>query len=441
MMEKFTYKYLSINTKDTNKWYVYYRIIFDNGIVEKRKEYGKKFNLSLNTISNLKERQTVASRLLGVVESFLNQGIDPKFAVDTIDQRNVEKLKQIQKTEDARISITAAIKMLRDEKGWNTPAMGKEKTAASIPAFLYNQLKPYFESIGKSEDIREVTRIDLKNFIEEKFNPADGGKGWSSSSAAIYKAWTSILFAMLVDHELVVTNPVNGIKIKSDKQKLNPIDADDSGQERFEPWTDDEVQHWFDDLDKSDDIIERNVHASSALIYYAFIRKTELLRLKCWMIDFENERITLPPAITKSERKYKSKNLIHVDMPDALVTILLKWMAFRFPNGHSDDDYVLGFTNDTKEPYKYVTFTHHFILVRKHFQKKYNGLYIKKNQYALKHNGVAKLFNVLTKTSRTPNDIQNTIRLQCRHSSFSQTETYLAKLKLEFKEQRNKINF
>ncbi|MDY0905637.1 hypothetical protein [Pedobacter sp. CFBP9032] len=440
-MEKFTYQNLSINTRAVNKWYIYYRIIFDNGIVEKRKEYGKKFHLSLNTISNLKERQTVASRLLGVVENFLNKGIDPKYAVDTIDQRNVEKLKQIQKAEDARISIAAAIKMLKDEKGWNNPAMGKEKTAASIPTFLNNQLKPYFERIGKADDVREVTRIDLKTFIEENFNPADGSKGWSSSSAAIYKAWTSILFAMLVDHELVATNPVTGIKIKTDKQKRNQVEGDDAEQERFEPWADIEVKHWFDDLAKSDNIIERNVLASSALIHYAFIRKTELLRLKCWMIDFDNERITLPPAITKSERKYKSRNLIHVDMPDALVTILLKWMAFRFPNGHGDDDYILGFTSDTKEPYKYVTFTNHFILVRKQFQKKYEGLYIRKNQYALKHNGVAKLFNALTKTNKTPNDIQNIIRLQCRHSSFSQTETYLSKLKLEFKEQRNKINF
>jgi len=438
----FTYSKLQLNTTDDTKWYVGYLLHFENKTVYRGREHGKRnYNISLNSEKDLDKRVKLGKKLLLLVERDLERGINPSSRAESLESKIKKQQEIIDEAQKAKISIDAAIKMTKEEKGWLNPVPSKERTASSLTSFYNNQLKTYLESIDKSDDVRKVTRIDIKKLIDAKFNPAPGVKGWSASSCAIYKAWISILFGVLLEKDLIDINPVIGIKIKSDLEKIDKTQID--GKDKFEPWTATEVEYWFRDL-KDGTEYERLIHASSHVLHYSFVRLTEILRLQCWMVDFENERLTIPPSATKSARKYTNKNLISVDMPDALVVALKSWVAYKYPNGFTDDDYLFPSNlHSTNKPFGYKMFTKLMLDTRNKFQKKYKSekLYIDKQPYGLKHSGVIKLFKALSATQKTPNQIQQIVKEHCRHSSFSTTETYLRRLKLDFDVKREKVNF
>ena len=440
-LPEFTYEKLHLNTTNSEKWYVGYTLVFPDGTTDRRREHGKKnYDISLTKEKDLGKRERLGNKLKGLVLYDLERGVDPNKRNEILENKLRKQKEQEKEEDDKKISIDSAIQMCKEAKGWINAVEGKDRTATTVPMFFTNQLKPYFESINKADDIRHVTRTDIKKFIELHFNPsADSNyKEWSASSCTIYRGWIGILFGVLLDKELITINPVEKIKIKSDSEKIISSDEDDI--DRFEPWLDKEIEIWFADL-KGGTALDRLMYVTSHLFHYAFIRKTEMLRLRCWMIDFDNERLTLPPKITKSARKYSSKNLINVDMPDALMIALKEWIEFKFPDGYSDDDYLIGMDNSPLVSYSYAAMTSHYVRMRKKFQLKYKGLFIDKNQYALKHSGVQKLFRTLSKHHKTPVEIQTIIKNQCRHSSFTQTETYLRRLKLEFEGSREKVNF
>ena len=158
------------------------------------------------------------------------------------------------------------------------------------------------------------------------------------------------------------------------------------------------------------------------------------------MVDLDNRRLTLPPRITKSARKYNSKNLIDVIIPTTLLKILKDWKEEKFANGVDDDGYLFPNPRNGKQ-YKYVTFTQQFGQVRSKFQKTYKGLYEGKNQYALKHSGVINMFLNRIKTDDTQSEISEDIQNQCRHSDWSQTAIYLRKLRLIFKGSARELDY
>lgn len=436
-MPDFKYENLALNTTDWNKCYVGYTIIREDGSRERRKEYGKsQYNISIQKGKDNSEKKDIGNLLLLAVKNDLDEGVDPRNSKISRDIKNLAKLALEKKLEDSKISIDDAIQMTREEKGWINPAETKEHSAGKITTFLKNQLKPYFEEIGKNEDVRDVTRNDIKNFIEAHFNPQldSGDNEWSSASCSVYRGWMGILFSVLLEKDLINVNPTAGIKIKSDSEKIL-MKEDDEDLDRFEPWTDQELHIWFDE-NRTGTSIERMMYTTSCVLHYAFIRKTEILRMRIWMCDFENKKFTLPPKITKSARKYSTKNLLDVFMQEELITALKDWIDFKFPNGYDDDDYLFPNFKGNKIPCPYSTFTRRFVTVREKLQNKHAGLFINKNQYALKHTGVQKMFKSLSKLHLSPNDIQTMISQQCRHSNFNQTETYLRRLKLESQGER-----
>ncbi|KLT66479.1 site-specific integrase [Pedobacter sp. BMA] len=444
-MTALNYKKLSINTADNNKWYVSYYLLTEAGKLERRKEYGlKNYKISLQKEPDLERRMELATTLLNLVKRDLESGVDPKLSLENRKATQRIKLAAWQQEIDDRIKFDDAITMLKEDKGWIDPSEGKEAAARAIPTMLRTSFKPYLVEIGKDDDIRKVTRIDIKNFIERHFNASKGGDiaRWSASTCSAAKARIAILFNMLIDKDLIENNPTIGVKIKSDSEK---IEQDDDGDfDRFEPWSEFEFNTWFDVLKDSENAIDKAIYTSSAIIYYGFIRKSELLRLKCWMVDFTEgrERFTIPPKLTKSAKKYTNKNLINVDIPDALVAILKKWMKYKFPNGFTKDDYLITNNIDTTIPYNYATFTLHFVDTRERFKTDYDGAYVDKNMYALKHSGVIKLYHTLMQSGLPINEVQEALQNHCRHSDFSQTVTYLrGKLKLDFGNTRKKINF
>ena len=441
-MTAFEHSIPVINSKNPDKIYIGYTITFeepvDGKLVHYRKEYGKgSYQISLAKILDPDKKAAKARQLLRLVTADLESGIDPKYRNEHIDRENIRKLAEAKKLEEKKISFKSAVDMCKRAKGWINPVPGKDLTAQSILSLYNNDFHKYLLSIEKDDDIRQVSKADIKAYIESHFNPANGEKGWSATSCATYKGWIAILFNVLIDKDLIENNPCHGIKIKSDQEKILSTSEDNDLVDRFERWSDEEIEIWFNETDNDGD---RFFNAVSHVIFYSFIRKIELLRLKVWMVDFSKERFTIPPRLTKAAKKYKTRDNINVDMPDKLVESLKKWIAFKYPSGFTKDDYLFPSPKASNRNFYLNTFNHYYKEIRYRFQDKYEGMF-HKNIYALKHSGVTRLFNHLIKTDQTPLQIMNIVKDHCRHSSFTQTEVYMRRLDLVFQEGKKKVNF
>lgn len=450
-MGKINYKSLQISTSDPKKWYIYYVLILDDGSTEKRKEFGKIYQISLNKIKDHKERLQKATLLMGLVQKDLEQGIDPKYRMVAIDNRNKQKLEEARKIEDAKISIDEGIELLRREKGWINPDSTKKHAANVISTFLKNSFKTYLIKIGKDDDLRKVKRMDIVNFIEENFNRdtviTKNNKGnnikktgWSSSTSGINKTRISLLFSTLINLGLVEENPTNGVKIKSDAEKLDKSEVNDI--DVHEAWTVEESAEFFKILKESKDKIEQIFFVSGACLFYAAVRKSELLRLKLSHFDFTNNLILMPSKITKSARKYKKNEIIHIDITPKFKSIVEPYIRSMYSKGFDKEDYLF-FQEDSKKEYNYATYNKHWEKLRERLIDLTGGKYFEgKSQYALKHTGTIALYNALVNAGKTPAELQRIIQKHCRHSDWSQTEEYLRdKCKIVIQQNREIIDF
>lgn len=451
---KLQYTNLKISEdKSTGKWFIYYVLANPQSGSAKRKEYGKSYRISINTEPDLVKREKLAQKLMALVKMDLENGVDPKYRDEEIKTKHKQDLEKARISEEAKVNIATAIEWLRHDKGWINPVEGKENTGAVITMLLSNSFTKYLQRIGKAEDVREVTRLDISNYIEENFNRTSTEKatgsgrhknsGWSSSSCSMAKARISLLFGALIDRNLIEVNPTIGVKIKKDSEKVvQPSNGESDDEDRFEPWTSSEVDKWFKDSPISDDLRHQNIFVATNILYYCFVRKSEILRLKCSMVNFDMERLEIPAKLTKSARKYDSKEVVYIDMPDALIKALKWWFALKFPNGFTKDDYILFQHNNTTAKYIYGSFNRHFEKLRIIFQNKYNGEFKTTVCYAIKHTGVIKLYHTLLASDKRPDQIQKILQKHCRHSDWNETENYLRKsCKIEMQGKREKINF
>ncbi|MFA4868077.1 MAG: site-specific integrase [Pedobacter sp.] len=418
-------------------WYVGYSLVLEDGTKVRRKERGKKqYKISLAKVDNEKDRKGKLKLLFDSVEYDLRNGIDPANSDYERKKREWEALK---KAEASKISIDKAIQIIKENRGWVNPTYGNKTTAVLLLAFYNHTFKRFLIEIKKDDNVLSVTKKDLNDWIEKEFNPTEGKKGWSALTCKLNLSRVSILFKTLIQRDYLDFNPCSNIILKKDSEKIVPIKK----TEIYESWTQQEINIWFAELFESGSKADRILHVCSAIIYYTFIRRSEMLRLKIWMIEFPNQRFTLPPHITKSARRYENDNLIHVDIPKSLIEILKEWLSFAYPNGYNDDDFLIPKNNNPKLSYSYRYLCNSFDSIKGQLIEKYKGdnLFVGKNFYALKHTGVQKLFNTLVNTNWMPMQIQAYIMQQCRHATFSQTEVYLRKLKLEFKVERKIVDF
>lgn len=441
-MIAFTHSNPAINVNNPDKIFISYTITFEEEVEGKlihyRKEYGlRSYKISLAKIKDYDQRLATAKQLRRLVLRDLENGIDPKYRNETVDKIKEEKIKEAKKIVDAKVSFTDAVEMTKRAKGWINAVEGKDTSATSILSLYNNDFKRYIHSIDKQDDIRSMSKNEIKQYLEQHFNPViKGDKEWSSSTCRTSLGWISILFTTLLEAEHIQINPCTGIKIKSDSEKIHSVDKDEH-KDRFERWTDEELEILFNETDSQDLLFWKAV---SSVVFYSFIRKAELLRLKVWMVDFKNERFTIPPSKTKSAKKYKTKDKVMVDMPDALVDVLRKWIIYKYPTGFTNDDYLFPSSKHRTVALPKNTINSDYRVLRIKLQDKYPGLF-DKNIYALKHSGVTRLFNTLKKSDNTPMEIMEIIKNHCRHSSFNQTETYLRSLQLDVNATRKKVNF
>lgn len=436
------------------KKYVYYGITFDEPFEGKKTHYRKENGLKNYDISLVRgtedEQRINATLLLKKIKKDLADGIDPKFAKDyriTVEQK---KIVEAQKVEAAKVSLDDAIKLLKDAKGYsgNKIAAGKEITAAGYLSIYNNDFRRYVKLIGKESDLRAITKADIRNYIELHFNPSDKylytegkkkGKrifdNWTAKSCTTAKATISSLFSVLVDKDLIPVNPCFGVKIKRDSEKI--IIAD-SKKDVFELWTKQEMNIFFADTDDMELLYYSTI---GKCIYYSAIRKSEIFRVTMDMVDFENECFAIPAKLTKAAKKHSPTDIVHLDMPDALIVALEKWIAVKYPNGYTGKDFLFPHKTKIWLPTDYRTFNSNWDIFREKLRTQYEGLFMK-NIYALKHNGLAAYFHLLIKrTDLTSHEVKMKMQVQARHEKFDETENYLRKHNLMFEKKREKANF
>lgn len=155
---------------------------------------------------------------------------------------------------------------------------------------------------------------------------------------------------------------------------------------------------------------DRQLFYFTQFIYYCFIRRSELTRLKIENIDWSNRTIVIPSHVSKNKKQES------VVIPDSFYPILEQMSLKSLPA----DYYIFG---RKLQPGKqqYVNYNH--ISTRHNLISKLLGIDDAKGLYSWKHSGVCSLYYALS------GDIYSLMR-QLRHSDLKTTQIYLKSLGL-----------
>ncbi len=198
----------------------------------------------------------------------------------------------------------------------------------------------------------------------------------------------------MVDREWIVKNPFKKIK------KL-PITIG-----RNVAFTDEEKTLLKNYLFQHD----RDMYYFTQFIYYCFIRRSELTRLKIENIDWKNMSIVIPSKASKNKKQES------VVIPNSFICILKEMNLQNLPG-----DYFIFGRKLKPGPIQYKNYNH--ISSRHNEICKDLKLDSEKGLYSWKHSGVCALYPVLN------GDVYALMR-QLRHSELTTTQIYLKSLGL-----------
>lgn len=323
--------------------------------------------------------------------------------------------------EAKKFSFDEVITFVYNAKEYNKPRPNQKNSGETLLRFWNNQFRPYVEKIGKLDDIREINIDDIENFLNGKCSDRidDQGKlikGWSGITSNVRLGWIGIIFSALKKKRLISVNPCTGIERKSNIR----ISA---GKKviRFEVFSRNETKILFEHLEQVDPALL----AVSQILFYAFIRESELLRLKLWMIDFDNNRIIIPPDISKNGRKVKVTE--YVKIPEKLKVTLKMHMEICFGGDLNQDYYLFPRQSSFKAEKSVTHLSSNFAKVLSQLQKKHSGMFTGKTLYALKHTGnTIFLQDNLFSKKKTSLQILMYLKKQNRHSDLSMTQRYIS---------------
>jgi integrase len=202
------------------------------------------------------------------------------------------------------------------------------------------------------------------------------------------------LFNRMIDREWTLSNPFRKIKMK-------PVSTG-----RNVAYTDEEMEVLKKYLYEHD----RDMYYFTQIMYYCFIRRSELAQLKIEDIDLVNHTITIPG--------YVSKNRVQecVVIPVGLEPVLHEMQLHRYDRSN----YVFG----RRLVRTWLPFKNYNHISTRH-NKQLQALYIdpEKGLYSWKHTGVVKAYYATNK------DIYAVMR-QLRHRDLNTTMIYLKSLGL-----------
>lgn len=390
---------LSKDKEHNKKWFVRYAIRYPGEKEFKyHKEYGRQlYGESLNMITDLSKREKLFKEVIKTITAELERGIDhknPNLVKEIVEQEIKEK---------SKYTFDSCFTLYMDKKGYSNPTGKKERSAITMSAFLRNQLRPFLEKNNLIGDLRDVTKSHLQDFIDEH-------KHWKNNTINAKIAFMGSFFQVLVYKDIIPENPVRKLENKP-KQKT----------ERFAIYSMEERDVYFNYLEKHN----YPLLAITKAVYYAFIRFSELSRLKVRDFDLDKMRIRIDANNSKTARDKDEYVVIRKPLSETI-----KEYLSRYP--HQPDWYIFGKklkpSPERLRPGWHDAYRTAIAKLREDNPKLFKNKHL--TAYSFKHSGVSGFININIKAKSTTELLQFVMR-QCRHSDIKTTMIYWKDLGFE----------
>ncbi|MCX2474061.1 site-specific integrase [Pedobacter sp. MC2016-05] len=399
-MENFKFTAPFLSSKDSKKWMVRYKIEYPNQKPEYRKEFGKRYNLSINGKDlKLSQRKENAELLMAAILSELELGIDPENS--SIGYQQV-KLKALEA--EKKYTLKYNFDFYFSKMGYDKPTEKQKDSARNIRMFFENQFIPYFTSI-KINDVREITKQSLRNYLDYQHATV-----WEASSVNVRKGWISAFLGKLVEFDILPINPIAGIK----NYKTNGVK-----KTRFQTFSEKEIETIFSYC-KENKLIRLELFLK--IIYYAYIRKSETRRLTFEHLNLVGKQFEISGDITK---KGDDDKIYKVKMHPELLDVFGRYIKHYNFNPNDPTKVLMSLTKRNK-PLAVNFIQGDFDSMLEAVKIANPSLFNKQGQtiYSFKHSGVQHRYNKL-KPEIGGSKALDFVRSQCRHQHQHTTEIYL----------------
>lgn len=366
--KQFTEPKISPESHDMSvDWYVWFRFFHEG------KWWQKRYKAGINHFKTLKERLSEANSLKRVLKEQLAEGWNPVTEV---------KVAQVVKIYTIKDSFDHILKV-------------KSKTLRPKSCYAYTYISKLF--LGWCED-RYLLDAPLSAFTnkmaQEYMDYLTMQKSYEGRTFNDHLIVLRTLFNCFIKREAISKNPFKAVDWKPENVGRNLA------------FLQDEEEKLKDYLYK----FEKRLYYFTQIMYYCFIRRTEMVAMKIKHIDLKNGTITIPAQSSKN------KSQESVVIPRGLEPILLEMELYKY----NSEDYLFGRKLQTgsvkfKNP-NHITSKHSEIARRLNIDTE-------KGLYSWKHTGVCKAYYA------TGKDIYSVMR-QLRHRDINTTMIYLKSLGL-----------
>lgn len=337
--------------------------------------------VKLNYIKEKRLRKQYAEELIKQINANLAAGFNPFFSDST------DKLILLS---DAIAQFMRKIRADLDKK------LIKEATFDD-----YNsQLKRFAAWLDSDLFLYKIHKTQISAFLDYLYID----KKLTAYTRNHYLQTLRTFFSWCVSKELVKENPAKEIANERNAPK------------RRAPIPDDVLKKIFGFL--SQDQKYRYYYLACQLLYSCFIRPSEICGLKIGNINFANQTIFIPAAISKNKKDQT------VTMPQNVAEMLLDLKIYNFPNSF----FIVG---RGLVPSDCATSAAHLREIWGNIRKKlkFSNAY---QFYSLKDSGITRMINLL--------DVRQ-VRDQARHSSISITDAYTARCQDKGNDTIKRIDF
>ncbi len=401
--------YKDKQAKQVDKWFIRYKITFEDSETEYRKEYGKSYKQAqpINYPPNHKNKVANAELLLDLITYDLENGIDPR-------NREVEKLekKKMEIKEAEKYKVRYIFDLWFAANNYVNPIPSKEISATKYKGFWLNQFIPHLETIGKAGDIRQVTDEDINHWIKLNY---DAGK-WSAYTVGIKIGLLTGVFKYAYKQKFMKQNPMVYIdRIKENKVvvKNGESTIKQAKEARFNILTAKELELLYQYFDLKNESIAKTLS-------YAFIRFSEIFRLQLKHLNTNKWQFEIPATIAKGQRDGRTA-IVKIYPP--LQEVLIRYLGEYFGDDRKPDYYLFHQFLKTK-PSTYSIFQHYFIETKRRIKVEMD-IDITKSPYCFKHTGAKSFIDQNKAKSKSSYQIIEAIKMMMRHKDFNTSQKYI----------------
>lgn len=391
-----------------DKWFIRYAITYEDLPTKYRKEYGGSYKRKINVIENHKDKIDNAEMLLGRVLRDLESGIDPKYR----EVELVEKVKQ-EIIAAEKYKVEYIYNLWFTAKNYVNPIPSKALSAEKYNGFWLNQFIPYLKTLGKDVDIRKVTHEDIDSWILENYNSGN----WGVTTIDNKIGFLSGVFKYAFKKRFILENPMtyvsriteNKIVVKNGEAMLKvKKDA------RFNILTILEQEIIYKYFDLKNETIAKTLG-------FAFIRFSEIFRLRLQHLNTEKWQFEIPADIAKGQRDGST----HIVKVYPKLQVILEQYLDEYFGDDRESDYFLFYQNNNKRLASSYSILQHFFNKMKKEVRENENIVIKKTPYCFKHTGAKRFIDQNKAKSKTSYQIIEAIKKLMRHKDFATSQKYI----------------